>query len=105
MSSPQLSTDEARVRYGFWLVLAGIVAVVAVFIAAGVRWSDAADVAAVVGSVTGIIGTLVGAFFGFQAGSEGRREAEVSRDLAEARAMKLAAHLEPRTAAKVLADV
>ncbi|HSR47576.1 MAG TPA: hypothetical protein VLL77_06255 [Anaerolineales bacterium] len=98
------STDDVRIRYGFWVVLAGILAVLIVFVAAAVRWTEASDVATVVGSVTAVIGTLVGAFFGFQVGSEGRAAAERARAEAEGRAMRLAAHLEPRVASKALSE-
>jgi hypothetical protein len=96
--------EGERTRYGFWLIVIGVVAVLIAYGAAVARWDDPADVAAVVGSVTAVIGTLVGAFFGVQSGAEGKAQAEKARADAEARAMLLAAHLDPRVAARILSE-
>ncbi len=91
-----------RIKYGFWIVLLGLVLVAAVFLAAIAKWSAAQDVAAAVGSVTGIIGTMVGAFFGVQVGSAGKEKAETARNEAENKAFRLAAALSPDVAAKIM---
>ena len=60
-----------RLKYGFWVVIAGLAVVAAVFVTATLRWSAASDVTTAVSSVTGVVGTIVGAFFGMQLGSAG----------------------------------
>ncbi len=87
--------DAKHTRYGFYTVLAGLGAVLAIYAIAALRWSNAADVAAAVGAAGGIIGTIVGAYFGVQTGSAGRERAERQRDVAQERSMTLAAALDP----------
>jgi hypothetical protein len=96
------SADEMRVKYGFWLVLSGLVIMGIVFVVAILKWTAAADVAAAVGSLTGVVGTIVGAFFGVQAGASGKEKAEAARVIAENKAVHLAAELPPGAAQRVL---
>lgn len=94
-SGDSADLDAKYTRYGFYVVLAGIGAVVAIYCIAALRWSNAADVAAAVGAAGSIIGTIVGAYFGLQTGSAGRQRAERQRDVAQERSMTLAAALDP----------
>jgi hypothetical protein len=55
-----------RTRYGFYLVIIGLVVILAVLLIAVRKYATASDVVTVIGSVTGVIGTIVGAFFGVQ---------------------------------------
>jgi hypothetical protein len=96
------SVDKMRVKYGFWIVLVGIVIVGAVFIVAILKWTTAADVATAVGSIAGVIGTIIGAFFGVQVGSSGKEKAEADRNTAQNMARDLAAALDPNVAKSVL---
>jgi hypothetical protein len=93
--------DQLRIKYGFWIVFLGLVVAAAVFFGAIFHWTAAADVATAVGSVTGVIGTIVGAFFGIQAGSEGKEQAETARVKAETNAFQIALALPPNVAAQV----
>jgi hypothetical protein len=96
------SMDELRMRYGFWIVIAGLVVVGAVFVAAVLKWTTAADVSTAVGSLTGVVGTIIGAFFGVQVGSAGKEKAEAERVAMENKALSLAAELPPDRAKKIL---
>jgi hypothetical protein len=97
-----VQSDQMRIKYGFWVVVIGLVAVVMVFVVAVAKWNTAGDVSAVVGSVTGVVGTIVGAFFGIQVGSAGKEKAENERKKAEDKALKLASHLDPGIAKNIL---
>ncbi len=92
------AASQARLRYGFWVVIAGLVVVVGIFLAANAKWTTANDVTAVVGSITGVVGTLVGAFFGVQVGAAGKEKAESDRRRAEETAQQALAHLDPSVA-------
>jgi hypothetical protein len=94
--------DQMRVKYGFWIVVLGLCLVAGAFFAAIAKWTTASEVAAAVGSVTGVVGTIIGAFFGVQVGSAGKEKAETARNVAEAKALRLAGALPPDVAAKIL---
>jgi hypothetical protein len=96
------SADQLRIRYGFWIVIVGLLVIVLVFLSAIARWTVAADVTAVVGSVTGVVGTVVGAFFGVQVGSAGKEKAENDRKAAEDKALRFAAALPPDVAMRMV---
>ena len=93
--------DQLRIKYGFWVVIGGLVVIVLAFFAAIARWTVASDVTAVVGSVTGVVGTVVGAFFGVQVGSAGKEKAENERNTAQLKLVKAAGALPPDVAAKM----
>jgi hypothetical protein len=102
-------TNSSRTIYGFWVVLAGLASLLAVFFYAATIWSEVKDVTAIVGAVSGTIGTLVGAYFGVQVGAAGKEKAEAARDKAEAQRQdaqaqitRLAAMMAPETAARIL---
>ena len=95
-------TDTDEKPYGFWIIIAGFVVVVIVFIVSVHKWGEAKDVTAAVGSITGIVGTLAGAYFGVHAGAAGKAKVEQQRDAAQSRAERLAAFMEPAAAARAL---
>jgi len=97
-----MSTDQLRIKYGFWTVLVGLGVVLIVCAIAAVRWNTAGEVATVVGSITGVVGTMVGAFFGVHVGSAGKEKAEQDRKDAEDKALRLASALPPEIATKIL---
>jgi hypothetical protein len=73
--------DGLRVKYGFFIVLIGLLVVLTVFIIAILRLENASDATAVIGAVTGVIGTLVGTFFGIHVGSEGKEKQWLSEKM------------------------
>jgi phage tail tape-measure protein len=89
------NVDELRIKYGFWIVVIGLLVIGAVFGLSVSKWAAAADVATAAGPVTSVIGTLVGAFFGVQLGAAGK-------DKAEEKALHLASALPPDKATQVL---
>jgi hypothetical protein len=89
----------------FFIVLIGLLVVLAVFIIAILRLENASDATAVIGAVTGVIGTLVGTFFGIHVGSEGKEKAMDERKDAENFARHLAGHLDPEDYRKVLKQI
>jgi hypothetical protein len=80
-----------RIRYGYYIVIAGFVLVGLSFVASLMKFTMAADVSSVFGLITGVVGTLVGAFFGVQVGSQGKEKAENARNNAEKVSRHLAA--------------
>ena len=98
-----VQTDELRIKYGFWVVIIGLIVVAVVSLIAILKWTTAADVTAVVGSVTGVVGTVVGAFFGVQVGSAGKEKTESERKVAQDKVEALASALHPDIAANILA--
>jgi hypothetical protein len=52
-----------------------------------------------------VLGTIVGAYFGVRVGARGKEEAESQRAVAAEKVERLAAHLNPEQAHKVLDDV
>jgi len=91
-----------RIKYGFYLVIIGLVVILVVSLVAVRKYTTANDVVTVIGSVTGVIGTIVGAFFGVQVGAAGKEKAEAARQEAEEKALKLASAMQPEVAARIL---
>ena len=78
------STEQLRIRKGFWLSVIGLVlaaSLVVLLLLFG--WKTASDIVAVVGLFTSVLGTLVGAFFGLQIGASDKAKAEERADSAE----------------------
>ncbi len=67
---------DERTKYGFWVVLAGLLVILIVYGIAVYTWRAASDFAAAAGSVAGVVGTIVAAFFGVQVGSAGKERAQ-----------------------------
>jgi len=80
---------DEKTEMGFWVVLAGLLAVLAVYTIGVWKYSSAADASAAIGAVTGAIGAIVGAFFGIQAGAAGKDKAENARTEAESKLNRL----------------
>ena len=66
--------------YGFYIVLAGLSALVLIAVIAILRYGTANDVTTVTTSAGAVIGTVVGAFFGVSVGQAGRKRAEQGKD-------------------------
>jgi hypothetical protein len=94
--------DATRWRYGFFVVVAGIVAVLVAFGAAVFATGEFAPLFA---GVAGVVGTIIGAYFGVQAGQSGK--ARVEADLARSQEMvvRLAAYVGTENAPRVIDEV
>jgi hypothetical protein len=58
--------------------MTGLVAIVAVFIVAVLKYKTAAEVTTAIGAVSGVIAALVGAYFGIRGATLGQANAESS---------------------------
>jgi len=103
--TPGTGLDQARIKYGAWLILAAFILLAVVFAIAVWQFSTAADVSAAVGAVAGVVGTIIGAYFGVQVGSSGKEAAESRRAQAEDAARTAMASLDPTMAEKVNAEI
>jgi len=79
----QNASSTQLYKYGFWVAIIGIAAIVVAFLVALVRLTVSGDVATVASAMFAAIGTLAGAYFGFHAGSAGKQAADQARDTAE----------------------
>ncbi len=89
-------------QYGFWIIIAGFIVVLLVFLVSVHKWAESKDVTAAVGSVTGVVGTLAGAYFGVHVGAAGKEKAEQQRDAAQAKVERIAALIDPKQAKEIL---
>ena len=80
---------------GFWIVIAGFVAILAALFFVVAKFTVATDVAAVLGPITTAIAGLGGASFGINLGQAGKAESDKQKDLAQKRAEFYVARLEP----------
>jgi|SRR5689334_24617924 hypothetical protein len=79
----QRVSDAQLYKYGFWVVVIGVAAIVTAFLISLVRLRASGDVATVASAMFAAIGTLAGAFFGYHAGSAGKAGADQARQVAE----------------------
>jgi hypothetical protein len=76
--------DAARLKYGFYIVIGGLVSVIVLYIATIIIFANltpenlANNVVACMGAITGVIGSLVGAYFGVQLGSAGKEASDAA---------------------------
>lgn len=101
-STAARSNGVDRWRYGLWAVLAGLVALIVVFVAALVRYPAPGDAAAATAPALTAIGTLTAAYFGIQVGAAGKEQSDNARDAAHSEAMRFAALADPEKAAAML---
>ena len=94
--------DAARWKYGFYVVLTGIVVILIAF---GAAVFAAEQFATMFAGVCGVVGTIIGAYFGIQAGQSGKARVEVELHRAHELAVRLAAHVGPAHAPKVIDEV
>lgn len=85
--------DAARWRYGFLVVLAGLVVILVGFAVAVITTGDAGMLFA---GLSGVVGTMIGAYFGVQAGQSGKDKAEAELRRANDRATRMAAYVGPQ---------
>lgn len=71
--------------WGAWVVIAGLVAVVAIFVVAVLHYKTAAEVTTAVGAVSGVIAALVGAYFGIRGATLAQTKVESSTAAREKR--------------------
>src|SRR5688500_8386481 len=94
--------DAARWRYGFFVVVTGIIAVLVAF---GAAVFATGELAALFAGVAGVIGTIIGAYFGVQAGQSGKARVEAELSKAQEMVVRLAAYVGTENAPKVIDEV
>ena len=94
--------DAARWRYGFLVVLTGIVATLIAFGAAVYATGESA---ALFAGVAGVIGTIIGAYFGVQAGQSGKARVEAELGRTQELVVRLAAYVGTENAPRVIDEV
>ncbi|MBB6548159.1 hypothetical protein [Nonomuraea rubra] len=94
--------DATRWRYGFLVVVAGIVALLIAF---GAAVFASAEFAALFAGVAGVIGTIIGAYFGVQAGQSGKARVEAELARTQEMVVRLAAYVGPTNAPRVIDEV
>ena len=75
--------DRLRLRYGFWIIIAGFALVAFITVVSTFRWTKVTSVGTVVGAVASLVGTVVGAFFAAPAEAVGKERPEASRERSE----------------------
>ncbi len=98
---PEQQVDRMRIRYGFWIILAGFTLVAFISVVSIFRWEDVTNVATVIGATTSLVGTVVGSFLGVQVGSAGTERAEADRQRSEAVARTALSMLPPEVAKQI----
>jgi hypothetical protein len=94
--------DAARWRYGFLVVLTGIVATLIAFGAAVYATGESA---ALFAGVAGVVGTIIGAYFGVQAGQSGKARVEAELGRSQELVVRLAAYVGTENAPRVIDEV
>src|SRR6266446_4276719 len=74
--------EEARIRYGFYVVAMGLLSLLIAMFVALCKVDKIPDAAALVSAVGAVIGPIVGAFFGLNIGAAGKAKADQDRDKA-----------------------
>ncbi len=82
-TTPVEEIDRLRLRYGFWIIVAGFSLVAFITMVSIFRWAEVTSVATVVGAVASLVGTVVGAFLGVQVGAVGKERADAARERSE----------------------
>lgn len=91
--------DAARWRYGFFIVLVGLLVVLLGFT---VSVLNSGEVATLFAGVCGVVGTIIGAYFGVQAGQAGKDRAEAELRRVNDLAIRMAAYVDPAYIDQVL---
>jgi hypothetical protein len=94
--------DAARWRYGFYVVVTGIVAILVAF---GAAVFASGEFAPLFAGVAGVVGTIIGAYFGVQAGQSGKARVEAELARAQELVVRLAAYVGTENAPRVIDEV
>ena len=95
---------EMRLKYGFQVVVIGLLVALVVVVIALLKLADGTSIAGVVASFTGLVGTTVGAFFGVQIGAAVKEKAEAERNTVQKKMARMAVADTPEQRASILAE-
>lgn len=84
--------DANRWKYGFFVVLTGLVVLLIGF---AVAIMNSGEVATLFAGVCGVVGTIVGAFFGISAGQAGKAQVEAELRRVSDLALRMAPYIHP----------
>jgi uncharacterized membrane protein YdcZ (DUF606 family) len=85
-ASETAKTPKPEPSWGAWVVIAGLAAVVVIFVVAVLHYKTAAEVTTAVGAVSGVIAALVGAYFGIRGATLAQAKVEASSATREEKA-------------------
>ncbi|MBB2911722.1 hypothetical protein FHS43_002995 [Streptosporangium becharense] len=91
--------EAARWRYGFFVVLTGLVVILVAFVVIALRNGDTA---APFAGLVGVAGAIIGAYFGVQVGQSGKDRVEAELRRANEVAIRLAAKVHAHDADSVI---
>ncbi|GAA2886822.1 hypothetical protein GCM10010517_50610 [Streptosporangium fragile] len=91
--------EAARWKYGFFVVLTGLVVVLVAFVVVALRNGDTA---APFAGLVGVAGAIIGAYFGVQVGQSGKDRVEAELRRANEVAIRLAAKVHAHDADAVI---
>lgn|SRR5690606_12815103 len=94
--------EAARLRYGFYVVLMGLAAILIGFVVIALQGGDAA---APFAGLAGVTGAIIGAYFGVQIGQSGKDRVEAELRRANETAIRLAAKIHAHDADAVLDSI
>lgn len=94
--------EAARLRYGFYVVLMGLTAILIGFVVIALQGGDAA---APFAGLVGVTGAIIGAYFGVQIGQSGKDRVEAELRRANETAIRLAAKIHAHDADAVLDSI
>ncbi|WP_246080504.1 hypothetical protein [Nonomuraea mesophila] len=94
--------EATRWRYGFLVVVTGIIAVLVAF---GAAVFATQEFAVLFAGVAGVIGTIIGAYFGVQAGQSGKARVEAELSRSQEMVVRLAAYVGTDNAPRVIDEV
>lgn len=84
--------DANRWKYGFFVVLTGLVVLLVGFTAAIM---NSGEVATLFAGVCGVVGTIIGAYFGISAGQAGKAQVEAELRRVNDLALRMAPYINP----------
>jgi glucose-6-phosphate-specific signal transduction histidine kinase len=94
--------DQVRWRYGFLVVVFGIIAILIAFGAAVFATQESVVLFA---GLAGVVGTIMGAYFGIQAGQSGKAKVEAELARSQELVVRLAAYVGTENAPRVIDEV
>ncbi|MGV9325040.1 hypothetical protein [Streptosporangium sandarakinum] len=94
--------EAARWRYGFYVVLTGLLVILVAFVVISMR---AGESAAPFAGLVGVSGAIIGAYFGVQVGQSGKDRAEAELRRTNEMAIRLAAKVHAHDADAVISSI
>ncbi|MER7131675.1 hypothetical protein [Streptosporangium saharense] len=91
--------EAARWRYGFYVVVTGLIVILIAFVVVAIRGGDST---ALFAGLVGVSGAIIGAYFGVQVGQSGKDRVEAELRRTSEMAIRLAAKVHAHDADSVI---